>query len=79
MTDVISASRGTQAPRKKKMTAQTFIFKVLLYAFLTMAATVVLIPIISLVTVSLQPSDSSTTNLSWPTNPDWDNYLIAWT
>jgi raffinose/stachyose/melibiose transport system permease protein len=65
--------------RKKKTTAQDFVFKVLMYAFLTMAATIVLIPLISLFTVSLQPSDSSSTSLSWPANPDWDNYVIAWT
>jgi raffinose/stachyose/melibiose transport system permease protein len=65
--------------RKKKTTAQAFVFKVLMYAFLTMAATIVLIPLISLFTVSLQPSDSSSTSLSWPANPDWDNYVIAWT
>ena len=50
-----------------------------MYAFLTIAATIVLIPLISLFTVSLQPEDSSSTSLSWPVNPDWDNYAIAWT
>lgn len=80
MTQTIGAATQPQKrPRKKKMTAQTFVFKVLMYAFLTMTATIVLIPIISLVTVSLQPSDSSTTSLSWPANPDWENYVIAWT
>jgi raffinose/stachyose/melibiose transport system permease protein len=64
---------------KKKLTAQAFVFKVLMYAFLTMTATIVLIPLISLFTVSLQPSDSSSTSLSWPDNPAWDNYVVAWT
>jgi raffinose/stachyose/melibiose transport system permease protein len=65
--------------RKKKLTAQAFVFKVLMYAFLTMAATIVLIPLVSLFTISLQPSDSSSTSLSWPANPEWKNYVIAWT
>jgi raffinose/stachyose/melibiose transport system permease protein len=65
--------------RKKKLTAQAFVFKVLMYAFLTMAATIVLIPMISLFTVSLEPSDSSSTSLSWPANPEWGNYVTAWT
>lgn len=65
--------------RKKKLTAQAFVFKVLMYAFLTMAATIVLIPLISLFTVSLEPSDSSSTSLSWPANPEWGNYVTAWT
>jgi raffinose/stachyose/melibiose transport system permease protein len=65
--------------RKKKLTAQAFVFKVLMYAFLTMTATIVLIPLVSLFTISLQPSDSSSTSLSWPVNPEWNNYAVAWT
>jgi raffinose/stachyose/melibiose transport system permease protein len=64
---------------KKKLDARQFVFKVMMYAFLTMAATIVLIPMVSLFTVSLQPADSSTTSLSWPADPDWENYVIAWT
>jgi raffinose/stachyose/melibiose transport system permease protein len=79
MSQVVVGRPTIPMRRKKKLTAQAFVFKVLMYAFLTMAATIVLIPLISLFTVSIQPSDSSSTSLSWPANPDWDNYLIAWT
>ncbi len=79
MSQAVVSRPTTPMRRKKKTTAQDFVFKVLMYAFLTMAATIVLIPLISLFTVSLQPSDSSSTSLSWPANPDWDNYVIAWT
>ena len=79
MSQVVVGRPLIQSRRKKKLTTQAFVFKVLMYAFLTMAATIVLIPLISLFTVSLQPSDSSSTSLSWPANPDWDNYVIAWT
>ena len=79
MSQAVVSRPTTPMRRKKKTTAQAFVFKVLMYAFLTMAATIVLIPLISLFTVSLQPSDSSSTSLSWPANPDWDNYVIAWT
>jgi raffinose/stachyose/melibiose transport system permease protein len=79
MSQVVVGRPTIPMRRKKKLTAQAFVFKVLMYAFLTMAATIVLIPMISLFTVSLQPSDSSSTSLSWPDNPDWDNYVIAWT
>lgn len=79
MSQVVVNRPMISVRRKKKLTAQAFVFKVLMYAFLTMAATIVLIPLISLFTVSVQPSDSSTTSLSWPANPDWDNYVIAWT
>jgi hypothetical protein len=52
------ASKTPKAPKsaasKKVITPREFIFKVLMYAFLTMAATVVLIPLVSLLSVSLQ-------------------------
>jgi raffinose/stachyose/melibiose transport system permease protein len=79
MSQSVANPRVVLTRRKKKMGAREFIFKVLMYAFLTMAATVVLIPLISLFTVSLQPADSSSTSLSWPDSPDWENYVIAWT
>jgi len=67
------------ATSKKVMTPREFIFKVLLYAFLTMAATVVLIPLVSLFSVSIQPPTSTSTSLSWPSEPAWENYVVAWT
>lgn len=79
MSQTTASSPRTPKRRKKRFGPREFVFKVLMYAFLTITATVVLIPLISLFTVSLQPSDSSSTSLSWPSNPDWDNYLIAWT
>lgn len=79
MSQVVVNRPMISARRKKKLTARGFVFRVLMYAFLTMAATIVLIPLISLFTVSLQPSDSNSTSLAWPDNPDWDNYVIAWT
>jgi raffinose/stachyose/melibiose transport system permease protein len=67
------------ATSKKVMTPREFIFKVLMYAFLTMAATVVLIPLVSLFSVSIQPPTSTSTSLSWPSDPAWENYVVAWT
>lgn len=67
------------ATSKKVMTSREFIFKVLMYAFLTMAATVVLIPLVSLFSVSIQPPTSTSTSLSWPSDPAWENYVVAWT
>lgn len=66
-------------PRRRAMRPREFVFKVLMYAFLTMAATVVLIPLLSLFSVSIQPATSTSTSLSWPTDPDWENYVLAWT
>lgn len=79
MSQLAASSPLIPKRRKKKLNAREFVFKILLYAFLTVAATVVLIPLISLFTVSLQPADSNSTSLSWPANPDWENYVIAWT
>lgn len=76
-----TATNVTMIPkrRKKRLDARSFVFRIFMYAFLTIAATTVLIPLISLFTVSLQPSDSNSTSLSWPQDPAWGNYLVAWT
>jgi raffinose/stachyose/melibiose transport system permease protein len=77
------ASKTPKAPKsaasKKVITPREFIFKVLMYAFLTMAATVVLIPLVSLLSVSLQSASSTSTSLNWPSDPAWGNYVEAWT
>lgn len=65
--------------RKKRLDAKSFVFKVLMYAFLTMAAAIVLVPLISLFSVSIQPPQSTQTSLSFPETPAWENYLTAWT
>ena len=68
------------APRRKRpFSAKDFVFRVLLYAFLTMSASVVLIPLLSLLSVALQPPESTQTGLSWPTDPTWSNFETAWT
>ena len=64
---------------KKVMTPKEFVLKLFMYAFLSMAATVVLIPLVSLFSVSIQPPTSTSTSLSWPTDPAWGNYVEAWT
>lgn len=49
------------------------------YAVLAAGAIAVLIPLYSIVAVSLQPQNAPVTGLSWPTDPQWGNYVEAWT
>lgn len=74
---------GIRVPSAKKkrrsMTPGEFIGKLALYAFLSIAAAVVVLPMISIVSVSLQPASSTQTGLVWPENPQWSNYVSAWT
>lgn len=79
MTNTEQKSPRVKPKKRTSITPREFIFKVLMYAFLTMAATVVLIPLVSLFSVSIQPSTSTSTSLSWPTDPAWENYVLAWT
>ena len=53
--------------------------KILMYGFLSLAASIVIIPLLTLFVVSVQSPDSTATNLSWPEVFYWQNYVIAWT
>lgn len=74
---------GIRVPSAKKkrrsMTPGEFVGKLALYAFLSAAAAVVVLPMISIVSVSLQPASSTQTGLVWPEDPQWSNYVSAWT
>lgn len=49
------------------------------YGFLMLSSVVVLLPLISIFSVSLQPAGTAVSGLTWPTEPQWDNYIAAWT
>ena len=53
--------------------------KILMYGFLSLAASIVIIPLLTLFVVSVQSPDSTATNLSWPEVFYLQNYVIAWT
>ncbi len=49
------------------------------YGFLGLSSIVVLLPLVSIFSVSLQPAGTSVGGLKWPAEPQWDNYIAAWT
>lgn len=53
--------------------------RVLLYAFLTVGSIIVAIPLVSILSVALQPAGTPTTGLTWPATPAWSNFAAAWT
>jgi raffinose/stachyose/melibiose transport system permease protein len=71
--------RKTPSRPKKPITPGQFVGKVALYAFLTITATIVLVPLLGLFFTSLQPAGSVESGLRWPTDPQWENYANAWT
>lgn len=56
-----------------------YVGKIMMYGFLSLAASIVIIPLLTLFVVSVQAPDSTATNLSWPEVFYWQNYVIAWT
>ncbi len=49
------------------------------YAFLMALSVLVLLPILSILSVALQPSGTPVTGLAWPEHPQWSNFTRAWT
>ncbi|QNE46194.1 carbohydrate ABC transporter permease [Glaciihabitans sp. INWT7] len=49
------------------------------YGFLLVMSAIVIIPLLSILSVALQPSGSFIAGLTWPTNPQWSNFSNAWT
>lgn len=49
------------------------------YGFLIAMSAVVIIPLLSIVSVALQPSGTASTGLDWPEDPQWANFARAWT
>jgi raffinose/stachyose/melibiose transport system permease protein len=47
--------------------------------FLAVAAAAVLVPFFALVSAALQPNGTVTPTLTWPSNPQWGNFVTAWT
>ncbi len=50
-----------------------------LYAFLSISSVIVLLPLVSIFSVSLQPAGTPVAGLQWPADPQWENYVAAWT
>jgi len=77
-TEVIVTSRET--PRRWRVVRRAGMGGVLAkYALLGLGAVIVLVPLYSIFAVSLQPRGIPVAGLSWPANPQWSNYIDAWT
>lgn len=47
--------------------------------FLIVAAATVIIPFLAIISAALQPSGTLAPKLEWPTDPQWGNFVEAWT
>lgn len=77
------AATTRPARRRKERSARAVLGSVLsgigTYGFLALSSVIVLLPLVSIFSVSLQPAGTSVGGLQWPTDPQWDNYVAAWT
>ena len=76
MTSTATVSTQTV---KIRQGSKGYVGKILMYGFLSLAASIVIVPMLTLFVVSVQSPDSTATNLSWPEVFYWQNYVIAWT
>ncbi|MEV4736726.1 MULTISPECIES: carbohydrate ABC transporter permease [unclassified Microbacterium] len=53
--------------------------RVLSTVFLLVAVLSVIVPFLALLSAALQPADTLAPRLTWPTDPQWGNFLTAWT
>lgn len=47
-------------------------------AFLLLAAATVIVPFFAVVSTALQPADTLRPSLGWPSDPQWGNFVDAW-
>jgi raffinose/stachyose/melibiose transport system permease protein len=76
MTSTATAGTGTI---KIHQGSKGYVGKILMYGFLSLAASIVIVPLLTLFVVSVQSPASTATNLSWPEVFYWQNYVTAWT
>jgi ABC-type glycerol-3-phosphate transport system permease component len=74
-----NSTKSDMKTKKIRLSSRDYAGKILMYGFLSLAASIVIIPLLTLFVVSLQSPDSTATNLSWPEVFYWQNYVIAWT
>ncbi len=73
-----TASLPEVAPRRRPLRASLTPSALLNYLLLGVGAVVVLVPLYSIVAVSLQPRGIPAAGLGWPADPQWSNYVEAW-
>jgi raffinose/stachyose/melibiose transport system permease protein len=74
----LQTSASTARSRRRTVRPRDAARAIGLYAFLAFAALVVLIPMLSILSVALQPAGTPVSGLQWPTNPQWINFVRAW-
>ena len=71
----------TVAPprRRRPITVGAVGGKFAVYGFLLLSCFLVLLPLISILSVALQPAGTPVAGLQWPAEPQWLNFVNAWT
>lgn len=72
-------SERTPRGRRRPIQGRSVVNRVALYIFLVFSALLVLLPLLSIVSVALQPAGTPVSGLQWPSDPQWGNFASAWT
>ena len=69
-----AASVRARRPRRAPLPS-----RIVLYGFLIVSSAFVAVPLLSIVSVALQPAGTPVVGLRWPTDAHWANFATAWT
>lgn len=67
------------AKRRAKITPSAVMGRLGVHGILILSSVFVLLPLLSILSVALQPAGSSVTGLNFPSDPQWSNFVAAWT
>lgn len=73
------ASAATPTDRRRVIRPATIVNRTLIYCFLILSSFIVVLPLLSIVSVALQPAGTPVSGLQWPGDPQWLNFVSAWT
>lgn len=71
---------GKTLPRRRRpVTPRIVTGNLAIYGFLLLSSCIVLLPLVSILSVALQPAGTPVSGLQWPADPQWGNFVSAWT
>jgi raffinose/stachyose/melibiose transport system permease protein len=75
-----NAEMGVTVPhRRRRVTPRVVGGNAVMYVFLILSCALVLLPLVSILSVALQPAGTPVAGLQWPAQPQWLNFVNAWT
>ena len=73
------AAAAIPTDRRRRLRPAAIVNRTAIYCFLGVSSFIVLLPLLSIMSVALQPAGTPVSGLQWPTDPQWFNFVSAWT